>query len=65
MTENTSLNFDDLVDARLKRKQAIDFARASIGLSGFKITKDEEVRAQLFINGEITLKEFVGAPKKS
>ena len=64
MTTN-SPSSDDFADFRFRRKQAIDFARASVELSGFKITKDEEARAQRFIDGEITLTEFVGAPSKS
>ncbi|MGF6527640.1 antitoxin VbhA family protein [Variovorax sp. PvP013] len=63
MTANSPPS-DDFADLRLKRKQAIDFARASVELSGFKITQDEEARAQRFIDGEITLTEFVGAPGK-
>jgi hypothetical protein len=64
MTADSPLS-DDFAELRLMRKQAIDFARASVELSGFKITKDEEARAQRFINGEITLTEFVGTPGKS
>lgn len=65
MTTNPTSNDGDSVDARLKRQQAVDFGRASVGLSGFKISKEEEARAQRYIDGEITLKEFVGVPGKS
>lgn len=61
MTTNPTFNDNDSADSRSRRKQAIDFARASVELSGFKITKDEEARAQRYIDGEITLAEFVGA----
>lgn len=63
MTTNSPFS-DDFAELRLRRKQAIDFARASVELSGFRITKDEEARAQRFIDGEITLTEFVGTPRK-
>jgi len=64
MAANSPIS-DDFAELRLRRKQAIDFARASVELSGFKITKDEEAHAQRYIDGKITLKEFVGVPEKS
>ncbi|MBI4996675.1 MAG: antitoxin VbhA family protein [Rhodocyclales bacterium] len=42
-----------------RRQVAIDTARASIELEGFRLTEDELNHAQRFIDGEITLDEFV------
>jgi hypothetical protein len=42
-----------------KRKNAVDFANASSGLSGVKITEDMENLAQDYINGEVDLDEFL------
>ncbi|WP_246542150.1 antitoxin VbhA family protein [Collimonas antrihumi] len=44
---------------RQRREDAVNFARASVGLEGFKPSTKEEAHAQLFINGEIELVEFV------
>lgn len=44
---------------RRRRSEAVNFARASIGLEGFKPSEEEEARAQRFIDGEIDLDEFV------
>jgi hypothetical protein len=44
---------------RRRREEAVRFARASVGLEGFKPSKDAEEQATRFINGEITLSEFI------
>lgn len=44
-----------------KRQEAVDAARASVGLEGFRLSADELHRAQQYIDGEITLQEFVEA----
>lgn len=44
-----------------RRKEAVDYARGSVGLEGFKISKAEEEHTQRFINGEIDLADFVKA----
>lgn len=44
---------------RRKRQAAADFARASVGLEGFKPSEAEEQRAARFVAGEIDLAEFV------
>lgn len=44
---------------RRKRQEAADFARASVGLEGFKISEDVEQKTARFIAGEIDLAEFV------
>lgn len=44
---------------KLKRKEAYDFARASMFLSGFKPSPCAELHAQRFIDGEIDLVEYL------
>jgi len=44
---------------RRRRESAVNFARASIGLEGFKPSKQNEDLAQRFISGEFELSEFV------
>ena len=44
---------------RRKRQEAVNFARASVGLEGFKLSEAEEQRAARFVAGEIDLAEFV------
>ena len=46
-------------DERKRRKAAVDYARASVGLEGFKLSSDDEKHAERFINGEIDLSDFV------
>lgn len=46
-------------EERQRRKEAADYARASVGLSGFVLSAEEEAHAERFINGEIDLAEFV------
>lgn len=44
---------------RERRKAAVDYARASVGLEGFSLSESDEVHAQRFINGGISLSEFL------
>ena len=44
---------------RRKRQEAVNYARASVGLEGFKPSEADEQRATRFIAGEIDLAEFV------
>jgi len=44
---------------RQRRAQALEYARASVGLEGFVLDKADEQHAQRFLNGEIDLAEFV------
>lgn len=44
---------------RQRREEAVNYARASVGLEGFKISPEDEAHAQRFINGEISLEEFL------
>lgn len=54
MTNNTI----SLVERR-RREKAVSFARASIGLEGFILSKETEAFLQRFVAGEIDLAEFV------
>ena len=44
---------------RRKRQQAVNFARASVGLEGFKPSPECEAQAVRFINGEIEIAEVI------
>ena len=46
-------------DERARRQKAVNSARASIGLEGFKVSAEEERHSQRFIDGEIDLAEYV------
>lgn len=57
MTMQTS---EPITDAeRRKRQEAADFARASVGLEGFKPSEEAEAQVLRHINGEIDLAELV------
>jgi len=47
------------VEERRRRQEAVDFALASIGLEGFKPSKEQQELARRFVGGEIELAEFV------
>lgn len=47
------------ITERRRRESAVNFARASIGLEGFKTTKEDEAHARRFIEGSIELADFV------
>ena len=44
---------------RRKRQEAVNYARASVGLEGFKPSEADEQRAARFVAGEIDRAEFV------
>ena len=44
---------------RKRREEAVNYARASVSLEGFKIGKAEEQHARRFINGAIDMPEFL------
>jgi hypothetical protein len=46
-------------DNRKERLRAVNFARASVGLEGFNLSKVEEENARAYVQGEITLDEFL------
>lgn len=49
-------------EERQRREEAANFARASVGLEGFKISAECEARTQRYINGEIELDQFLKMP---
>ncbi|MAL02113.1 MAG: chromosome segregation protein ParM [Alcaligenaceae bacterium] len=49
-------------DERKRREDAANFAHASVGLEGFKISAECEARAQLYINGKIDFDQLMGMP---
>lgn len=59
MSKNTNAPEPITEAERRRRQQAADFARASVGLEGFKPSEAEEQRAARFVAGEIDLAEFV------
>jgi hypothetical protein len=44
---------------RRLRQEAADYARSSVELSGFKIEAATLERARLYVEGQLTLQEFV------
>lgn len=44
---------------RRKRQEAVNFARANVGLEGFKPSEEAEQHATRFVAGEIALAEFL------
>lgn len=38
--------------------RAVNYARASVGLEGFKLSEVDEENARAYVEGEITLEEF-------
>jgi len=49
-------------EERIKREQAVKYADASMYLSGFTISAACRELAQRFINGELSLDEYLAAP---
>jgi oligoribonuclease (3'-5' exoribonuclease) len=46
-------------EERERRQEAVDFARASVELEGFRITPEENAHDLRFIDGEISLDEYL------
>lgn len=46
-------------DDRAERLRAVNYARASVGLEGFKLSAEDEETARAYVEGEITLDEFI------
>lgn len=44
---------------RKRREDAVNYARASVGLEGFRLSEALEQHARRFINGEIDMTEFL------
>tara|TARA_R110001583_G_C5670489_1_gene410884 strand:+ start:19200 stop:19391 length:192 start_codon:yes stop_codon:yes gene_type:complete len=59
MSEDTTTATPITEAERCKRQEAVNFARANVGLEGFKPSEEAEQRAARFVAGEIELAEFV------
>lgn len=46
---------------RRRRQEAVNFARASLGLSGFEPNADDEALAVRFVAGEISMEDAIRA----
>lgn len=44
---------------RRRRQSAVNYSRASVGLEGFSLSEADEAHAQRFVDGQISLQEFV------
>lgn len=44
---------------RSRRQSAVNYARASVGLEDFSLSEADEAHAQCFVDGQISLQEFV------
>jgi hypothetical protein len=44
---------------RSRRQSEVNYARASVGLEGFSLSEADEAHAQRFVDGQISLQEFV------
>ncbi|WP_082884486.1 antitoxin VbhA family protein [Achromobacter insolitus] len=44
---------------RSRRQSAVNYARASVGLEGFSLSEADEAHAQRFVDGQMSLQEFV------
>lgn len=57
--QNAPANDTISADERRRRENAVNFARASVGLEGFKLSEEEEAHVRRFVSGETQLAEFV------
>jgi hypothetical protein len=46
-------------EERRRRREAVDYATASVELSCFKIDASTQARARLYVEGQLALKEFL------
>ncbi|WAH59332.1 antitoxin VbhA family protein [Pseudomonas silvicola] len=62
MKRMKNMDVVELTDAeRTRRQDAVDYARVSLALEGFTLTPDLERHALAFVNGELTLVEFISS----
>lgn len=52
-------------EERKRRLAAVNHARASVELEGFKIPPEEEERSRRYVNGEINLDEYMSLPHET
>jgi len=48
-------------EERSRRLEAVEHAQASVALEGLPITESEKNHAMRYVNGEITLDEYINA----
>jgi hypothetical protein len=58
---NTSESIIITSAERERRRKAVEYACASIELEGFVLSAEEKRRAKAFVDGKLTLTEFVSA----
>lgn len=58
---NTSESIIITSAERERRRKAVEYACASIELEGFVLSAEEKRRAKAFVDGKLTLIEFVSA----
>jgi hypothetical protein len=46
-------------EERRRRQEAVDYATASVELSGFTIEASTQERARLYVEGQLSWKEFL------
>ncbi|WP_191578614.1 antitoxin VbhA family protein [Achromobacter insolitus] len=44
---------------RSRRQSAVNYAPASVGLEGFSLSEADEAHAQRFVDGQMSVQEFV------
>jgi hypothetical protein len=49
-------------EERARRREAVDYAIASVGLEGFVLPIEEKLNAERYVNGEIDLDEYLKMP---
>ena len=59
MSENVPTTAPITEAERRKRQEAVNFARANVGLEGFKPSEEAEQHTTRFVAGEIALAEFL------
>jgi len=50
---------------RARRQAAVDFANANIELEGFKVSAAQQARSLAYVQGDLTLEEFIVKPEDS
>jgi len=58
---------NDVISAaeRRRRESAVNFARASVGLEGFKLNKADEALSRQYVAGDITISDAIKAINES
>ena len=59
--DNATIDDPVSLAERRRRKAAVDFARASVGLEGFKPSKADDDLTRRYVAGEITVSDAIAA----